>query len=100
MFIDFYITTWHMNLWFFYGEAKGASSIPCSEIYCGQFPESEPEVEAVAKFLRSQKDTIKLYFSIHSYSQKLLFPYSCTYEEVQNHAELVSRLTLDLLSFI
>ncbi|XP_062866663.1 carboxypeptidase B2 isoform X1 [Trichomycterus rosablanca] len=68
---------------------KGASSIPCSEIYCGQFPESEPEVEAVAKFLRSNKDTVKLYFSIHSYSQMLLFPYSCTYEEAPNHAELL-----------
>ncbi|KAI4877058.1 hypothetical protein NFI96_011301, partial [Prochilodus magdalenae] len=66
----------------------GASSYSCSEIYCGQFPESEPEVTAVAKFLRSHKDTVKLYFSIHSYSQKLLFPYSYTFEQAHNHAEL------------
>ncbi|XP_036420789.1 carboxypeptidase B2 [Colossoma macropomum] len=68
---------------------EGASSDPCSEIYCGQYPESEPEVNAVAKFLRTHKDTVKLYFSIHSYSQMLLFPYSYTYELAQNHAELL-----------
>ncbi|XP_066517127.1 carboxypeptidase B2 [Hoplias malabaricus] len=68
---------------------EGASSYPCSEIYCGQYPESEPEVEAVAKFLRSNKDTVKLYFSIHSYSQMLLFPYSYTFDLAQNHAELL-----------
>ncbi|MCI4393791.1 hypothetical protein PGIGA_G00161710 [Pangasianodon gigas] len=66
----------------------GASSNPCSNIYCGQYPESEPEVHAVTKFLRSHKDSVKLYFSIHSYSQMLLFPYSYTHEEIPNHAEL------------
>ncbi|XP_072513522.1 carboxypeptidase B2 [Salminus brasiliensis] len=68
---------------------EGASSFPCSEIYCGQFPESEPEVEAVAKFLRSKQDSVKLYFTIHSYSQMLLFPYSYTYDQAHNHAELL-----------
>uniref|UniRef100_A0A4W5KF06 Carboxypeptidase B2 (plasma) n=1 Tax=Hucho hucho TaxID=62062 RepID=A0A4W5KF06_9TELE len=67
---------------------KGASNRPCDEIYCGQFPESEPEAEAVANFLRSHKDSVKLYLSIHSYGQMLLFPYSCSNEEVPNHAEL------------
>ncbi|MCJ8748002.1 hypothetical protein PDJAM_G00160100 [Pangasius djambal] len=66
----------------------GASSNPCSDIYCGQYPESEPEVQAVTKFLRSHKNSVKLYFSIHSYSQMLLFPYSYTHEQIPNHAEL------------
>uniref|UniRef100_A0AAY4EFC9 Carboxypeptidase B2 n=1 Tax=Denticeps clupeoides TaxID=299321 RepID=A0AAY4EFC9_9TELE len=69
---------------------EGASDYPCEEIYCGQFPESEPESRAVANFLRSHKDTVKLYFSIHSYSQMLLFPYSCSYEQAQNHDELLA----------
>ncbi|XP_019733953.1 carboxypeptidase B2 [Hippocampus comes] len=68
---------------------EGASNDPCSEIYCGAFPESEPESEAVANFLRSKKDTIELYLSIHAYSQMLLFPYSCTLDEAQNHNELL-----------
>ncbi|KTG01994.1 hypothetical protein cypCar_00030752 [Cyprinus carpio] len=52
------------------------------------FPESELETQAVARFLRSHKDTVKLYLSIHSYSQMLLFPYSCSYDEIPNHNEL------------
>ncbi|KAM9454994.1 carboxypeptidase B2 [Clarias gariepinus] len=66
----------------------GASSDPCSDIYCGQYPESEPEVQAVTNFLRNNKDSIKLYFSMHSYSQMLLFPYSYTKEQIPNHDEL------------
>uniref|UniRef100_UPI003AABEE12 carboxypeptidase B2 n=1 Tax=Centroberyx gerrardi TaxID=166262 RepID=UPI003AABEE12 len=69
---------------------EGASDTPCSEIYCGAFPESEPESEAVANFLRSHKDSVQLYLSIHSYSQMLLFPYSCTLEEAENHNDLLA----------
>ncbi|KAM6945666.1 carboxypeptidase B2 [Aplochiton taeniatus] len=68
---------------------QGASDQPCDDTYCGQFPESEPESEAVANFLRSHKDTVKLYLSIHSYSQMLLFPYSYTYDLAPNHDELL-----------
>lgn len=68
---------------------EGASHNPCTEIYCGTFPESEPESQAVANFLRSHKDTIQLYLSIHSYSQMLLFPYSCKLEEAENHRDLL-----------
>ncbi|KAK2818071.1 hypothetical protein Q7C36_022004 [Tachysurus vachellii] len=66
----------------------GASSSPCSDIYCGRYPESEPEVQAVTKFLRAHKASIKLFFSMHSYSQMLLFPYSYTHEQIPNHSEL------------
>uniref|UniRef100_A0A665TYJ6 Carboxypeptidase B2 (plasma) n=1 Tax=Echeneis naucrates TaxID=173247 RepID=A0A665TYJ6_ECHNA len=69
---------------------EGASPEPCSEIYCGAFPESEPESQAVANFLRTHKDSVQLYISIHSYSQMLLFPYSCTMDEAENHSDLVS----------
>ncbi|XP_038575066.1 carboxypeptidase B2 [Micropterus salmoides] len=68
---------------------EGASSDPCTEIYCGAFPESEPESRAVAEFLRSHKDSIQLYLSIHSYSQMLLFPFSCSLQEAENHKDLL-----------
>uniref|UniRef100_H3DAK6 Carboxypeptidase B2 (plasma) n=1 Tax=Tetraodon nigroviridis TaxID=99883 RepID=H3DAK6_TETNG len=68
---------------------EGASDEPCSEIYCGAFPESEPETQSVAHFLRSHKDSVKLYITIHSYSQMLLFPYSCTSDEAENHNEML-----------
>lgn len=76
--------------WVPFFQAEGASDEPCSEIYCGAFPESEPETQSVAQFLRSHKDSVKLYITIHSYSQMLLFPYSSTLDEAENHSEMVS----------
>uniref|UniRef100_A0A8D3D3K7 Carboxypeptidase B2 (plasma) n=1 Tax=Scophthalmus maximus TaxID=52904 RepID=A0A8D3D3K7_SCOMX len=70
----------------------GASHEPCTEIYCGAFPESEPESEAVANFLRLHKDTVQLYLSIHSYSQMLLFPYSCTLDELEMVQEAAQKI--------
>uniref|UniRef100_A0A3B3UE68 Carboxypeptidase B2 (plasma) n=1 Tax=Poecilia latipinna TaxID=48699 RepID=A0A3B3UE68_9TELE len=66
----------------------GASSNPCDETYCGSFPESEPESQAVANFLRSHKESIQIYLSIHSYSQMLIIPYSCSVDEAENYSEL------------
>ncbi|XP_069826250.1 carboxypeptidase B2 isoform X1 [Dendropsophus ebraccatus] len=67
----------------------GASSNPCQDTYCGPFPESEPEVAAVANFIRQHKDTIKGYITIHSYSQMVLFPYSYKREKSKDHDELL-----------
>ncbi|XP_077155850.1 carboxypeptidase B2 [Ranitomeya variabilis] len=67
----------------------GASKNPCHDTYCGPFPESEPEVAAVANFIRQHKDTIKGYITMHSYSQMVLFPYSYTTEKSKDHDELL-----------
>ncbi|NXS95466.1 CBPB2 Carboxypeptidase, partial [Jacana jacana] len=67
---------------------EGASSYECHETYCGPYPESEPEVKAVARFIRDHKDTIKAYITMHSYSQLVLFPYSYTREKSKDHDEL------------
>uniref|UniRef100_A0A8C7SWM9 Carboxypeptidase A6 n=1 Tax=Oncorhynchus mykiss TaxID=8022 RepID=A0A8C7SWM9_ONCMY len=63
---------------------EGASSQPCDDTYCGPFPESEPEVKAVAKFLRKHKKRVKAYISIHAYAQMLLYPYSYKYATIPN----------------
>ncbi|XP_029516813.1 carboxypeptidase A6-like [Oncorhynchus nerka] len=63
---------------------EGASSHPCDDTYCGPFPESEPEVKAVAKFLRKHKKRVKAYVSIHAYAQMLLYPYSYKYATIPN----------------
>ncbi|XP_041263285.1 carboxypeptidase B2 [Onychostruthus taczanowskii] len=68
----------------------GASHSECQEIYCGPYPESEPEVKAVARFVRDHKDTIKAYITMHSYSQMILFPYSYTMNRSKDHEELES----------
>ncbi|OCT92721.1 carboxypeptidase B2 [Xenopus laevis] len=67
----------------------GASSDPCQEIYCGPYPESEPEVAAVVNFIKKHKDVVKGYITVHSYSQMVLFPYSYTNEKSKDHDELL-----------
>ncbi|XP_005433312.3 carboxypeptidase B2 isoform X1 [Falco rusticolus] len=69
---------------------EGASPYECHEIYCGPYPESEPEVKAVARFIRDHKDIIKAYITMHSYSQLVLFPYSYTMDKSKDHDELES----------
>ncbi|XP_058231777.1 carboxypeptidase A6 isoform X2 [Hemibagrus wyckioides] len=63
---------------------EGASTHPCDDTYCGPFPESEPEVKAVARFLRKHKKHTKAYISIHAYAQMLLYPYSYKYGTIPN----------------
>ncbi|OBS57208.1 hypothetical protein A6R68_11666 [Neotoma lepida] len=72
------------------GKWEGASSFSCSETYCGLYPESEPEVKAVADFLRRNIKHIKAYITMHSYSQQILFPYSYNRSKSRDHEELVS----------
>ncbi|XP_067849542.1 carboxypeptidase B2 [Heptranchias perlo] len=67
---------------------NGASKDPCSETYCGRYPESEPEVNAVATFIRQRSNHIKCYISIHSYSQIIMFPYSYKMSRSKDHDEL------------
>nr|XP_048687140.1 LOW QUALITY PROTEIN: carboxypeptidase B2 [Caretta caretta] len=69
---------------------RGASHNDCHEIYCGPYPESEPEVKAVANFLQKHKNHIKAYITMHSYSQMVLFPYSYTTNKSKDHDELLS----------
>ncbi|XP_053236481.1 carboxypeptidase B2 [Podarcis raffonei] len=66
----------------------GASDDACDETYCGPYPESEPEVKAVANFLRKHKNHIKAYITMHSYSQMVLFPYSYTRNKTKDHDEM------------
>lgn len=68
---------------------EGASSHPCDDTYCGPYPESEPEVKAVAKFLRKRRKHVKAYISIHAYAQMLLYPYSYKYAAIPNFSCVV-----------
>uniref|UniRef100_A0A3Q3A2H8 Carboxypeptidase A6 n=1 Tax=Kryptolebias marmoratus TaxID=37003 RepID=A0A3Q3A2H8_KRYMA len=70
---------------------EGASSHPCDDTYCGPFAESEPEVKAVARFLRRHRKRVKAYISIHAYAQMLLYPYSYKYATIPNFSCVVRR---------
>lgn len=69
---------------------EGASTHPCDDTYCGPFPESEPEVKAVADFLRKHRKSIRAYLSFHAYAQMLLYPYSYKYATIPNFSCVVS----------
>ncbi|XP_078738971.1 carboxypeptidase B-like [Lampetra fluviatilis] len=69
---------------------EGASPNPCAETFCGSSAESEPEVKAVADFLRGRSSTIVAYLSMHAYSQLLLLPYAGSYQQSEHNNELSS----------
>ncbi|KAL0618105.1 Carboxypeptidase A5 [Plecturocebus cupreus] len=66
---------------------NGSNSNPCSETYQGPFPQSEPEVAAIVKFITAHGN-FKALISIHSYSQMLMYPYGRSLEPVSNQKEL------------
>ncbi|KAE9555329.1 hypothetical protein FO519_001488 [Halicephalobus sp. NKZ332] len=57
--------------WFF--GSSGSSSDPCHETYHGPSAFSEPESRAVKEFL--EKNPVKAFITLHSYSQLWLIPY-------------------------
>jgi len=70
--------------WGFHWGTGGSSSDPCSETYMGSEAFSEVENRNVRDFLLKNKDMIKFYNNIHSYSQLILLPWGWGYEEPAN----------------
>lgn len=65
----------------------GSSSNPCSDIYAGQYPFSEPETRQLSEFIASLENLVG-YFDFHAYGQLLMLPYGWTKELVDNYQEL------------
>lgn len=62
------------NYGFHWGE-QGTSRWPCSEVYCGKGPFSEPETKAVQDFFMNSTAKFKASLSFHSYGQYILYPW-------------------------
>ncbi|XP_039747456.1 zinc carboxypeptidase A 1-like [Pararge aegeria] len=60
--------------WDYHWSEKGSSSDPCADNYAGPHPFSEPETRAVSEFLSEHRGLIKVYISMHAYSQAWLLP--------------------------
>jgi hypothetical protein len=54
---------------------SGTSNSPCSDVYLGPSPNSEPEAMNLKTFLDANATTIKAYVTLHSYSQDILYPW-------------------------
>ncbi|XP_075347838.1 LOW QUALITY PROTEIN: carboxypeptidase A1-like [Mycteria americana] len=66
---------------------SGSGSDPCSGNYCSPYAHSESKVKAIADFSCGHGN-VRSVISIHSYSQKLLFPYGYKRAPAPNHQEL------------
>jgi len=59
----------------------GASHSPWSDTYCGTKAFSEPESQAVKKFIEARKN-LKTHISYHSYASSVLYPWGGSEEDV------------------
>ncbi|KAH8370133.1 hypothetical protein KR093_002244 [Drosophila rubida] len=68
----------------------GSSSDPTRYDFAGPSAGSELETQRLMSFIREhvEKDQIKTYIALHSYSQMLMFPYGYTKEHVANYDDL------------
>ncbi|KAL0893841.1 hypothetical protein ABMA27_013963 [Loxostege sticticalis] len=62
--------------WDYHWGEKDSSRDPCSDNYAGPHPFSEPETRAVSEFLAEHRDLIKVFITLHAYSQSWLVPSS------------------------
>ncbi|KAF1764097.1 hypothetical protein GCK72_004043 [Caenorhabditis remanei] len=69
-----------------WGEA-GANRTPCSNIYMGSHPYSEPEIKGLKEFFTWQITNPMVYISLHSYGQLLLSPWGYTNERTENYQD-------------
>jgi len=53
----------------------GTSTNPCSEIYQGPSPLSEPECLAHANFINAHNDSFYAYLTLHSYGENWIYPW-------------------------
>uniref|UniRef100_A0A158PA16 Peptidase_M14 domain-containing protein n=1 Tax=Angiostrongylus cantonensis TaxID=6313 RepID=A0A158PA16_ANGCA len=69
-----------------WGEA-GANRSPCSNIYAGSRPFSEPEIVGLRDLVTWQIPNLVIYISLHSYGQLLLSPWGYTQARPDNYAD-------------
>ncbi|XP_076334627.1 carboxypeptidase B-like isoform X2 [Tachypleus tridentatus] len=75
--------------WPFKWNYGGASISPCSYVYSGLIPFTEPEIKAIANFIFDHKKRVKLFLTLHSYSQMWLTPWGWTNELPSDYTDQV-----------
>ncbi|XP_062539762.1 carboxypeptidase B-like [Armigeres subalbatus] len=67
---------------------QGSSKQPCSEIFAGSGPFSEPETKAVSSFMQSSAANWKGFLTFHSYGQYILYPWGYDRVVPPDHLDL------------
>jgi len=76
------------NYDFHWGEV-GVKEDPCANTYPGPFAFSEPEANASATLLYTNRHRIRAYLTLHSYSQLFLTPYGYTEDLPDDYDDLL-----------
>jgi carboxypeptidase T len=64
----------------------GSSTNPSSDVYMGPAPFSEPETQAIKKFV-DERPNIKILLTFHTYSELILYPWGHTYDPINNEKD-------------
>lgn len=59
-----------------WSELLSASEDPCSFLYHGKEPNSEPEIRHLSNFILQKSNVINAVVSLHSYAQVIVFPFN------------------------
>jgi murein tripeptide amidase MpaA len=73
---------------FHWGEDPTSSSDACTDDFRGPRAFSEPETKAMADFILTRKDQIKIYLTLHSYSQMWLVPWGYKNEKPKDYYDM------------
>ena len=76
------------NYGFHFNEG-GSSDWECRDIYHGKSPFSEPENQNVRDFILKNRDHIKYFQTLHSYSQLVILPWGYTEEHPDNYEKML-----------
>ncbi|KAL4235386.1 Sodium-dependent noradrenaline transporter [Mactra antiquata] len=66
----------------------GGSNSPCSDLFSGATPGSEPETANIVNYLMANGDLFDAYLTIHSYGQMWLYPWGYTSALPSDHSDL------------
>lgn len=67
----------------------GSSTNPCSDVFMGPKPFSEPETQAIKKFVEDRPN-LKVLLSFHTFSELVLYPWGHKYDPVEKPDELAT----------
>lgn len=94
-------TDLNRNWDYLWGCCGGSSGNPSSQTYRGTSPESAPEVEVVADFVRSRvvggEQQITGNIDWHTYSELILFPYGYTFADTAPGLDATDRQAFEAL---
>ncbi|XP_013115076.2 zinc carboxypeptidase [Stomoxys calcitrans] len=81
------------NFDFEWGETGWNIDVPCDHWYGGAKPDSEPEVKALERFVKSfPRKYIRMYLAFHSYGNMVLLPYGHTIDEFPENYDQMMRI--------